>query len=163
MSIKGTRPDPMDTGTLRPDLPPLEKPGTQFEPLECPQFDRKINLPPNITPSNTLGIFSLFFLLPIVQTIVRNTNKNHERIPRPIQKHARAQDWVDTTVQEIYIYLGILIYMSIYKEPEFEGYWHIGPLSLYHPILDWISRNRFEALYCRFRISDPDKDSLIWE
>ena len=70
MSIKGTRPDPMDTGTLRPDLPPLEKLGTQFEPLKCPQFDHKINLPPTITPSNTLGIFTLFFLLPIVQTIV---------------------------------------------------------------------------------------------
>ena len=92
MSIPGTRLDPTDTGTLRPNLPPLEKPGTQFEPLEYPQFDRKINLPPNITPSNILGIFVLFFLVPIVQTIVQNTNKNHERIPRPLQERARAQD-----------------------------------------------------------------------
>ena len=70
MSIPGTRPDPMDTGTLRPDTAPLKKPGTQFELLECPQFNRKINLPTNITPSNTLGIFVLFFLVPMVKTIV---------------------------------------------------------------------------------------------
>ena len=147
MSIKGMRPDSTDTGTLRPDLPPLEKLGTQFEPLKCPQFDHKINLPPTITPSNALGIFTLFFSLPTVQTIVQNTNKNHERVPRPLQKHAQAQDWVDTTVQEIYIYLGILIYISIYKEPEFKRYWNTGPIYLYHLIRDWMSHNRFEALH----------------
>ena len=53
--------------------------------------------------------------------------------------------------------------MSIHEEPEFEGYWHIGPLSPYHLIRDWMSRNRFEALHHRFWISDPNKDSLIWE
>ena len=84
MSIPGTRPDPTDTGTLRPDIAPLEKPGTQFEPLECPQFDRKINLPTNITPSNALGIFVLFFSVPMVKIIIQNTNKNHERVPRPL-------------------------------------------------------------------------------
>ena len=81
MSIKGTCPDPTDTGTFRPNLPLLEKPGTQFEPLECPQFNRKINLPTNVT---LLGIFMLFFSVPIVKAIVQNTNKNHEQVPRPL-------------------------------------------------------------------------------
>ena len=70
MSINGTRPDPTDTGTLRPDIPPLQNPGTQFEPLNCPPFNKKINLPTTITPSNVLGIFVLFFSVPIVETIV---------------------------------------------------------------------------------------------
>ena len=70
MSIKGTRPDPIDTGTLRPDIAPLENQGTQFQPLDCPLFDKKINLLTNTTPSNTLGIFILFFSVPIVKTIV---------------------------------------------------------------------------------------------
>ena len=122
MSIKGSRPDPTDTGTLRPDIPPLENQGTQFKPLDCPPFDKKINLPTNITPSNALDIFVLFFSVPIVKTIVQNTNKNHERVPRPLQKLAQAQKWNDITVQEIYIYLGILVYISIYEEPEIEGY-----------------------------------------
>ena len=70
MSIKGTRPDPTDTGTLRPDIALLENQGTQFQPLDCPLFDKKINLLTNTTPSDTLGIFILFFLVPIVKTIV---------------------------------------------------------------------------------------------
>ena len=53
--------------------------------------------------------------------------------------------------------------MSIYKEPEIEGYWHTGPISPYHPVRDWMSLCRFKALHRRFRISDPAKDSLIWE
>jgi hypothetical protein len=61
MSIAGARPDPTDTGTLRPDLAPLETPGTQFQPLDCPPFEKKINLPTNITPSDALGIFTLDF------------------------------------------------------------------------------------------------------
>ena len=70
MSIKGTRPDPTDTGTLRPDIALLENQGTQFQPLDCPPFNKKINLPTNTTPSDALGIFILFFSVPIVKTIV---------------------------------------------------------------------------------------------
>ena len=70
MSFPGTYPDLTDTGTLRPDLDPLEKKGTQFDPLKCPQFDCKINLPTNVTPSNALGIFALFFSEPIVKNVV---------------------------------------------------------------------------------------------
>jgi hypothetical protein len=80
MSVSRVRPDPTDTGTLRPNLEPLEKKGTQFQPLKCPQFDQKINLPDHVTPSDALGIFTLFFLVPIVETIVQNTNKNHKRV-----------------------------------------------------------------------------------
>ena len=53
--------------------------------------------------------------------------------------------------------------MSIHDEPEFEGYWHTGPLSLYHPIREWMSLRRFQALYRQFRISDPTKSDLIWD
>jgi hypothetical protein len=90
MSIPGTHPDPTDTRTLRPDLDPLEKKGTQFDPLECPQFDQKIDLP--IAPSDALGIFTQFFLVSIVRTIVQNTNTNHIQTRGPLQEHARAHD-----------------------------------------------------------------------
>ena len=49
MSIKGTRLDPTDTGTLRPDIAPLQNLGTQFQPLNCPQFDLQVILVGNWT------------------------------------------------------------------------------------------------------------------
>ena len=115
-------PDPTDSGTLRPDLPPTSKTGTKFEPMEYPEFDSKINLPPHIKPRDAFSIFTLFFSRDQLQIIVENTNKNQlssaERGQLDVRTRNRPQDrqargglyarkWTDTTVDELYIYLGI--------------------------------------------------------
>jgi len=56
--------DPTDPqGTQRPNLPPEEQEGTQFEPLFCPDSDSAVLLPSGIRPRNAFAIWSLFFTL----------------------------------------------------------------------------------------------------
>ena len=132
-------PDPTDSGTLRPDLPPTSKLGTKFEPMECPEFDFKINLPPHIKPRDAFGIFTLFFSHDQLQIIVENTNKNQLSSAErgqldvrtrngPQDRRARggqyARKWTDTTVDELYKYLGIRIYMGLHPENEIRYYWN---------------------------------------
>ena len=68
--------DSTDLGTLRPNFPPTPDIGRVFRPLICPEFDHRINLPPNIDPNNPLVLFMQFFSYPVVQNLAENTNKN---------------------------------------------------------------------------------------
>ena len=36
--------------------------------------------------------------------------------------YARRQNWIDMTVEEVYIWIGILIYMGIDPEKRYQGY-----------------------------------------
>ena len=63
-------PDPTDTGTLRPNEKLLRQRGTHFVPLECPDFDYSINLPPHAQPHQAFNIFSLFFIRPVLESII---------------------------------------------------------------------------------------------
>ena len=50
-----------------------------------------------------------------MRTLVENTNKHgpfYEMGPR----NARVLEWKDASVEELYAYLGILIYMSLHPE-----------------------------------------------
>ena len=43
--------DPTDPGTLRPKVKPLQKKGTQFQPMEIDEFDLEIHLPEDCSPA----------------------------------------------------------------------------------------------------------------
>ena len=53
--------DPTDLGTLRPDIEPETTTGDYFEPLFCPEFEPRTNLPNNVKDDDVFGIWSLFF------------------------------------------------------------------------------------------------------
>jgi hypothetical protein len=123
MLIKETIADSTDPGTLRPDISPTTSVGTQFVPLDCPQFDFKINLPTHVAPNDALAIWSLFFSQEQLEIIVRNTNdyisKNQAQGSRT--KGARVVQPI--TIAELYGYMGIWIYMGIHVENEIRAYW----------------------------------------
>jgi hypothetical protein len=81
MSTSRAHPDPTDTKTLRPDLDPLKRRARNFNHSNALNLTEKSTFLPNITPFDALGIFILFFPVPIVKTIVQNTNKYHETGP----------------------------------------------------------------------------------
>jgi hypothetical protein len=64
-----------DLGTLRPNFPLEPTTGDHFEPLKCPKFKQKINLPTNVKPSDAFAIWSLFFLPEQLEITLENTNK----------------------------------------------------------------------------------------
>jgi len=63
------------SGTLRPDL--LLEPivGAYFTPLKCPEFDFRINLPPDVNTHDPIAIFDLFFTPEQMLILVENTNR----------------------------------------------------------------------------------------
>jgi hypothetical protein len=66
--------DPTDEGTLWPNVPPLQDYGSQFIPLDLPNFKPKITLPPNMSPNNPITLFTLFYSPKIIDLIIQYTN-----------------------------------------------------------------------------------------
>jgi len=70
---EGTVSDPTDPGTLRPNVAPLEK-GDEFIPMECPDFECQITLPPGIRANDPIALFKLYYTLEIIDGIVQCIN-----------------------------------------------------------------------------------------
>jgi len=155
--------DPTDEGTLRPKAKPICYAGDHFQPLECPQFDHHVNLPPHVHPDDAFGIFKLFFSQSIMEQLVQHTNA-YVRTPKdPSKPRSRAYNWTDnTTVEELYIYLGIQIYMGIHIETRVCDYWNTSPFTPFHPITKYMSLERYQELHIRFRAANPEA-TQIWD
>ncbi len=59
--------DPTDPRTPRPNIPPEIVIGAVFQPLDCPEFSSRINLPPTVPRDDPFPIFSLF--IPLVRKL----------------------------------------------------------------------------------------------
>ncbi|KAF7167719.1 hypothetical protein CNMCM5623_000958 [Aspergillus felis] len=116
-------------------------------------------LPSGVAAQKPLDLFNLFFSDGTWDTIARNTNAYAEikRVSLPDQ----ARPWSPTEANEIRAFVGVLIYMGIWKEYSTEGYWrtekdaHLGPL---HPIREYMSLIRFQQLKRYLQISPQMPD-----
>lgn len=157
---EGTQYDPTDTGTLRPNATPLEKKGTRFEPMECPDFDMEIQLPPHACASDPITLFTLYFPPEIIQSIVQCTN-NYQREPRdPTKLNSRVLNWRPTCEKEIYVFLSIKIYMTVFPLNRVEDYWDTRSGTPYHHITKYMARDRFQELKMRYRICGPETTDI---
>jgi hypothetical protein len=72
----------------------------------------------------------------------------------------RAWEWTDLLVEELYVFIGVVLYMGVYYEPQIELYWNSdfnkGPLYL---IIAHIGLCRFEQIkrYCHISCSENDE------
>lgn len=163
--IKEVVADSTDSGTLRPDLPPEPATGNHFEPLFSPKFDAKISLPPGVDRNDAFAIWSLFMTPEQLAIIVTNTNKKgRARVPvASLSKQQTAvpgvfaRVWVDITLDELYVYLGILFYMGCHPENDIPLYWNSQRGNAAH-IDVWAAmpENRWKDINRSFSICDPD-------
>ncbi|KEY72607.1 hypothetical protein S7711_06244 [Stachybotrys chartarum IBT 7711] len=103
------REQPADA-TYRPDLPPVPKTGTHFEPLELVNRDpRWLPLPPT-----ALQLLQTFLPEGLVSHWVDYTNK--------AAKIAEVKGWAPISLSEIYIWIALLIYMGIHPEDRIQDY-----------------------------------------
>ena len=131
MSPIETVADSTDPGTLRPNIELETTTGDYFEPLFCPEFEHRTNLPPGLKKDDVFGIWSLFFTRELVELIVLYTNikgRTREPVPslscRPATTPGLfAQEWIDVTIHEMYTYFGILICMALNLIKDIEVYW----------------------------------------
>ena len=144
-----TVPDSTDLGTLRPNFPPLREVGETFSLLNCPEFDYRINLPPDVKPNDPLALFMLFFSCFIVQNLVKNTNKNYQRAFEEGKVKNEVIKWILLTVNELYLYFGMFVYMSLTELKDLRNYWNTDfekYSSLHFAILLHISKYRFKTI-----------------
>lgn len=156
-----TIPDPTDEGTLRPNVPPLRDHGSQFIPLDLPDFKPKITLLTNVSPNNPITLFTLFYSPKIIDLIVQHTNNVVRQPQDPTKPKARALKWYPTCQQEIYLFLGICIYMTLFPMDEIADYWSTNEAFPSHPITTLMTRDRFQELRMRYRVAPPRTRDLF--
>ena len=98
---------------------------TKFSGINCEPDD----------PSNPLSISKLFFTDKIVKEILRCTSEYANTLITPkiierinSKKKSLFANWVDTDVDEIWIYLTTLLLMGILIKPEIDMYWSNDPV-----------------------------------
>jgi hypothetical protein len=103
--------------------------------------------------------FTLFFTPDLFRTITTNTNR-YANIQRIQGADSGLREWSDLLLEELYVFIGAIIYMGIHKEPQIPMYWNTdfnqGPL---HSISSHISLRRFEQIkrYCHISCLDSDQ------
>lgn len=141
-----------------------------FQPLQALYFSRTITP----LPDTAFEIFQLFCPLDLVNQWVEYTNRRPFWLPKrrrsdvhhaegPSSRRARQNAWIPVTSSEIYVFFGILIYMSVHQEPTIEDYWSTSPSNPTHIISRFMTRDRFQLLYRRFSIFDATAEESTFE
>jgi hypothetical protein len=131
-----------------------------YEPFQPEHGQTARALLPPTFPSkpHPFDYFSLFFTWDLLQTITTNTNR-YASIQKLHVPQERAREWTDLLIEELYVFLGAIIYMGIHEEPQIEMYWNTdfnkGPL---YSISNHISLCRFEQIKRYCYISCPKSD-----
>jgi hypothetical protein len=130
-----------------------------YEPIKMNESrPPQVHLPEGTNYKSALSLFSLFFPDSLFWEIANNTNTYAQmsRPPIPLANLPRTNQrpWYNTSVPELKIFVGILIYMGVHREPSVECYWRTkqeeGPL---HTVRLYMSLVRFQQLKRYIHIS----------
>ncbi|KAK5996252.1 hypothetical protein PT974_04684 [Cladobotryum mycophilum] len=152
------REQPADN-TCRPTFEPTSDHGTVFEPLVITERDPQIK----DLPSSPLYLFQHFLPENLVDKWVRYTNEGPIPGPEgPASKRSRKLDWRPTSRSEVYIWLGIMIYIGLHRENRIRDHWVTSTSKSQHPnhpIIKFMSFDRFHQLLRRLRTFNPNDNT----
>ncbi|XP_061195138.1 piggyBac transposable element-derived protein 4-like [Saccostrea echinata] len=69
--------------------------------------------------------------------------------------YASQGNWTPLTVEELYRFLGIILYMSVVKFQMLERYWSMQVLYRNNPVPGVMSRTRFQAILSFLQVTPP--------
>jgi hypothetical protein len=130
---------------------------SEFFPIPRRIHEEKINLPKIFT--NSIHLFTFFYLRSFIEIFVRATNKYAEkkielkrRKISELSIHNRYLDWKPFTIRETYIFLEILILIDSDRRSKFKDYWKIPRVAekAISPFYNYIDLKRFEIIYKLF-------------
>ncbi|XP_051502197.1 piggyBac transposable element-derived protein 4-like [Myxocyprinus asiaticus] len=132
--------------SLEPDPGPLL---LQFRPARPPgvHLDKSSSYSP-------LELFQLYFSVQVVETLCENTNKNG------LRRYAQGKrtPWFPLTIQEMFHYLGLLIFMGLLRTRKIRDHWSNHRLYKAPFCSSVMARYRFEAITWTLHMSDPEHD-----
>uniref|UniRef100_A0AAR2LS26 PiggyBac transposable element-derived protein domain-containing protein n=2 Tax=Pygocentrus nattereri TaxID=42514 RepID=A0AAR2LS26_PYGNA len=98
-------------------------------------------------------IFQLFFSADVVGALVQNTNQNAKRTKT-------AHSWKELSVEELYRFLGLVLYTGLVKAPSLPCYWSSQSLFKFEFPASVMTQARFEAIASCFHLSDPEAAAI---
>lgn len=107
-----------------------------------------------------LTLFTLFFSDSVCSQIAVNTNAY--AASKGAGEVEGSRHWEDTTLGDIHIFLGILVYMGIFRLPCVEDYWSTNPSYPQHSIAHFMTLVRFQQLKRFLHVSHPDLPEEHW-
>ncbi|XP_029304254.1 piggyBac transposable element-derived protein 4-like isoform X2 [Cottoperca gobio] len=126
------------------DTPDITPPQPIFRPRNAP--GPKLILTASYTP---LELFNLFFTNSVLDTIIRNTNIQGST------HHTANHPWSDITLQDMFSFMALIIYMGVVKCCCFTDYWRGGNLySLPFPKLVMTGR-KFLMITGSLQLNSP--------
>lgn len=103
----------------------------------------------DISPAET---FQLFVTDDILSHIVIETNRYaaqliaSNKLSKKKSKKHRLSQWVDTTLAEIKLFFGLLLWMGLVRHGSIQEYWSTSPLLQNQVASKVMARNRFQLL-----------------
>lgn len=99
--------------------------------------------------------FTLFFDDEVVNLILVETNRYaHNKLNEAnTSSKSRINKWIDIDRDELYVFLGIIMWMGLVKMPSISHYWRTSILYK-NSIPMYMSRNRFELILSVIHVSD---------
>ncbi len=99
-----------------------------------------------------LQLFQLFFTGSVVDTIVKNTNA----FARTRSESGKRFVWLPLKVQELYSFIGIVIYMGLLGAKNIIDYWSGKEIYCLPFPKSVMSRFRFQAISWNLHLCDPE-------
>lgn len=99
-------------------------------------------------------LFTLFFSDDVLMDLAKNTNAY--ALSNGADAGERAHEWVETTADELRVFLGSIVYMGVFKHNDISEYWSTSPEYPRHNITDFMTLSRFKQLKRFLHISHPD-------
>lgn len=104
--------------------------------------------------------FQLFFDTEVFTMLANNTNE-YVQTRRAGPDGIIAKEWRKTCAAELMIFIGIIIYMGVFRSSQVEDYWTRDSEFPQHYISRFISGKRFKMLKRFFHVSRPFKEKLL--
>jgi len=141
------------------ELPSREALDARIQLLQPSSRPPQLHLPSSLDIDSPYALFTLFISEDTIQYISQSTNEYAQRKQASdTSESSPGRYWKDTTVVDIKIFLGILIYMGIHRSPRIESYWcqeHDEPL---HTPRRYMPLKRFQQIKRFLHISRYEAD-----
>lgn len=117
------------------------------------------------TGDKPIDFYRLFLTDDLLTMLVNETNRYafqktiEGTLLNNVAKNSIIALWKDTNIEEMKIFLGLLLWMGLVKKPRLKSYWSQGVLyASEFPKASGMSRNRFEALLSMIHFADNELD-----
>jgi hypothetical protein len=161
---KGPRTDPKEAAGAN-DFPPDESRGFNFDPFIVQHRNYHIGY----LPTTPLDLFQLFVPKSLLWRWIEYTNswicyllENSvvDSWNNPLHERSQLLAWEGISTAQIYVWLGMLIYIGIHKERKLRSHWkapRLGEQAPLHSVIKFMPYWRFQLIHRYLRPFDHTK------